>query len=311
MCEDWSICTNNSYHKGGRVWLLWDPQIFQVDILDINAQCIHSKVYDKVRKVQFWLTMVYGFNKLQERESLWNVLRSYVGLLDGSWLVCGDFNSITDTNDRIGGSEVSWAEMATMRKMLDDCQLQDLKCSGSYYTWNNKHEDRTKVYSRIDRVLINDKWFQQFPEAVATFLPEGLYDHCPCLIKFVEEPVKRRSNFKYFNMWALSEDFGSTVSSSWSEDVWGSPMFRVVRKLRRLKSAFKSLNRGQFNDIESLTHVTELALQHFQQQLSQDPLNVTLCRAEKDCASDLRKLLKARNSYLAQKAKESWIKDEG
>ncbi|XP_074283240.1 uncharacterized protein LOC141607790 [Silene latifolia] len=113
---------------------------------------------------------------------------------------------------RIGGAEVTWAEMAPMRKMIDDCQLQEMKCSGSFYTWNNKHEDVTKVYSRIDRVLINEQWFQSFPEAVANFLPEGLYDHCPCLINIVEEPVKIKSAFKYFNMWALSDDFDNTVT---------------------------------------------------------------------------------------------------
>ncbi|XP_074292607.1 uncharacterized protein LOC141619489 [Silene latifolia] len=198
-------------------------------------------------------------------------------------LVCGDFNSITETNDRISGAEVSWAELALMRKMIDEYQLQEMKCSGSYYTWNNKHEDITKVYSRIDRVLINEQWFQSFPEAVANFLPEGLYDHCPCLINIVEELL----------------EYGGQ----------GTPMYRVVVKLKKLKSEFKKLNRGQFSDIENLTHVTELTLHPFQQQLSKDLLNATICRAEKECASDLSKLIKARNSYLAQKAKEGWIKD--
>ncbi|XP_074298927.1 uncharacterized protein LOC141629907 [Silene latifolia] len=301
--------SDNGTHVGGRVWLLWDPQVYQVDVLDVTAQCIHSKVFDKVQKIVFWHTLVYGFNRIQERASLWDSLRDYSSVIDGPWLLCGDFNSITGVNDRVGGAEVSWAEMAPMRKMIVDCQLQDMKSSGSYYTWNNKHEATTKVYSRIDRVLINEQWFQIFPEAVANYLPEGLYDHCPCLINSTEEISKRKMGFKYFNMWALSDDFESTVKDSWQQELRGTPMYRVVQKLKRLKPVLKNLNKAQFSDIENLTNVTELALKHFQQQLIQDPMNDTLCNAEKDYANDLIKLVKARNSYLAQKAKEAWIKD--
>ncbi|XP_074288589.1 uncharacterized protein LOC141613746 [Silene latifolia] len=208
----------------------------------------------------------------QEREPLWQALKGFSALIYGPWLVCGDFNSVTETKDRIGGSEVVWSEMAPMRSMLSVCHLYDMKASGSYYTWNNKHENESKVYSRIDRVLMNDQWLNTFPEAVATFLPEGLYDHCPCLIRTDAMYVKRKASFKYYNMWALSDDFVPIVESSWNTEVEGTPMFRV-------------------------------------QQLSLDPLNELLCHAEKECATELKVLNKARNSYLAQKSKENWVKE--
>ncbi|XP_074288700.1 uncharacterized protein LOC141613857 [Silene latifolia] len=242
----------------------------KVDILSVTAQGIHPKVFDKSRKIVF---------------------------------------CITETKDRIGGAEVSWAEMAPMRSMVLDCQLYDMKASGSYYTWNNKHEDATRVYSRIDRVLMNDQWFGSFPEAIATFSPEGLYDHCPCLINTDAIFVKRKTSFKYYNMWALFDDFAYNVENSWYEETVGTLMFRVVHKLKKLKPVLQQLNKDQFSDIENLTHVTELALKHFQQQLSCDPLNDMVCHAERECAQELRVLIKARNSYLAQKAKEIWVRE--
>ncbi|XP_074299597.1 uncharacterized protein LOC141630732 [Silene latifolia] len=239
ICEDWVICTNNITHKGGRVWLLWDPTLYPVDILAVTSQCIHSKVFDKARKVGFWYTLVYGFNKNQEMEPLWQALKGFSLLISGPWLVGGDFNSITETKDRIGGFEVAWTDMALMRSMMSDCQLYDMKASGSYYTWNNKHEDETRVYSRIDRVLMNDQWFRSFSEVVATFLPEGLYDHCPCLISTDAICVMRKASFKYYNMWALSDDFAFTVENSWHKEVVGTQMFRVVQKLKKLKPALQ------------------------------------------------------------------------
>ncbi|XP_074297256.1 uncharacterized protein LOC141627961 [Silene latifolia] len=264
-----TICVvtgNNSLHQGGRVWLLWDPKLYQVDVLDITAQCIHSRIFDKMKKVYFWVTMVYGFNKLQERESLWEKLRSYALQCDGSWAVCGDFNNIVAVDERIGGTEVTWAEMAPMRNMMSDCNLFELKMKGSYYTWNNKHEAATRVYSRLDRVIVNDDWLISFPESVAHFLPEGLFDHCPCIISMADTYVRKKPSFKYYNMWSLAPNYLIVVQSGWHVEVQGTPMFRIVKKLKGLKQKLKELDREQFSDIENLTHVPELSLKYFQEQ---------------------------------------------
>ncbi|XP_074277279.1 uncharacterized protein LOC141600921 [Silene latifolia] len=301
--------SENGHHPGGRVWLLWDPTLYQVDVLNITEQCIHSKVYDKMKKVWFWFTLVYGFNKLQERESLWESIRGYSGTVAGPWLVCRDFNSITSVDEIIGGAAVTWAEIAPMRNMMSGCNLHELKVTGSYYTWNNKHENDTKVYSRLDRVIVNDEWIISNPDSVAQFLPEGLYNHCPYVITLTENHMRKKPAFKYFNMWSMAANFSDVVKEGWNCDVQGTPMYRVVKKLKGLKKKLKNLDKEQFSDIENLTHVTELSLKHFQDQLSKDPLNSDLCNAERECAQDLVNLTKARNSFLAQRAKENWVKN--
>ncbi|XP_074301131.1 uncharacterized protein LOC141632485 [Silene latifolia] len=282
-------CTITTLQKADRstkklLGVLEDVPV-RVDVLDITAQCIHSRIFDKMKKVYFWVTMVYGFNKLQERESLWEKLRSYALQCDGSWTVCGDFNSIVAVDERIGGTEVTWAEMAPMRNMMSDCNLFELKMKGSYYTWNNKHEAATRVYSRLDRVIVNDDWLLSFPESVAHFLPEGLFDHCPCIITMADTYVRKKPSFKV------------------------PPMFRIVKKLKGLKQKLKELDREQLSDIENLTHVAELSLKYFQEQVMSNPLNPDFCNAEKECAQELIQLKKARDSFLAQKAKEDWAKN--
>ncbi|XP_074288087.1 uncharacterized protein LOC141613248 [Silene latifolia] len=257
----------------------------------------------------FYFTLVYGFNKIGERESLWQDLRNYATTATGPWLVGGDFNSVLRMGERIGGTDVTLAEILPMRKALDDCQLQEGKMIGSYFTWNNKQDDGTRVYSKIDRVLINDAWLQRFPDSVAHFLPEGLFDHCPCVIQFNRISARKKAPFKYFTMWALADNFDEVVQHGWQEDIDGSPMFRVTKKLKSLKHRLQELNREQFSDIENLTHVTEIALQNFQEQLRHDPLNKEMCKTERACAQELMGLRKAREMYLAQKAKESWVKD--
>ncbi|XP_074305914.1 uncharacterized protein LOC141641139 [Silene latifolia] len=309
LCDEWAICTNNCSHGGGRIWLVWNPSMFSVNVLDITEQCIHSEVVDKIRKTHFWFTLVYGFNEYNSRDSLWHRLRLYHNDMQGAWLVGGDFNSIMAADERIGGAPVTRAEMRAMPMAICDCELYDLNSTGSFYTWNNKHEYEEKVYSRIDRVFINEEWLNLFPGSVAHFLPEGLYDHCPCVVRFDEAAIKRKASFKYYNMWSKAQGFEELITERWGMNVLGTEMYRIVTKLKCLKKDLKKLNREQFSDIENLAKVAEMSLDHLQTKLRVDPLNEDLCQAERECAKEVEFLGKARMDFLKQKAKMKWMTD--
>ncbi|XP_074283945.1 uncharacterized protein LOC141608498 [Silene latifolia] len=178
--------------------------------------------------------------------------------------------------------------------MVLNCNLTEMKTVGAFFTWNNKHENGTKVYSKLDRVLINADWLTTVPECYANFLPEGLFDHCPCLIKLTADMPRKRPSFKYFNMWSLVEEFEEIVQNSWYKDIQGTPMYKVVTKLKMLKKGLRELNHNNFSDIENIT---------------KDPLNKGLCDAESACAKELMLLKKAREQYLLQKSKEKWMSE--
>ncbi|XP_074303386.1 uncharacterized protein LOC141637872 [Silene latifolia] len=211
------------------------------------------------------------------------------------------------SNERIGGAPITNAEMRPLVQVVHDYQLEDLSAKGAFYTWTNKHEHGTKVYSRLDRMLFNVDWMDCFPDSYVHFLPEGLIDHCPSLIHFEGEIHRRGNPFKYFNMWSLAPDYDNIVRTGWHREWKGTLMFRVVQKLKSLKPDLKKLNKEQFGDIENLTHIAELALNQFQTMVVQDPLNEELCLSEKECATELTELRKARDQYLRQKTKCEWM----
>ncbi|XP_074298893.1 uncharacterized protein LOC141629864 [Silene latifolia] len=183
---------NGYLHKGGRIWLMWDPQSVIVDVCDVTSQCIHTKVFDKARQKYFWFTVVYGFNKPVEREPLWDSLRKFHGTVTGPWLVCGDFNAVMGKDERIGGNPVTLADIRPLLQVVQDCNLADLTAKGNFFTWTNKHVFGAKVYSKIDRALCNDDWMVHFPLSYVHFLPEGMFDHSPCLVRF-DEVRERKS----------------------------------------------------------------------------------------------------------------------
>ncbi|XP_074297515.1 uncharacterized protein LOC141628249 [Silene latifolia] len=195
ICDGWCLSTNTHCHKGGRVWLLWNPHLFKVHFLEYNAQFIHAQVDEISSGGCFYFTLVYAFNGTQERKELWDRLRFLKNYVQGPWLVCGDFNTVLKPCERLGGSSTD-EEMEDFQACVDFCNLFDIVATGSYFTWNNKQEAATRVYSRLDRALVNHEWSNERPDHYAHFHVEGYFDHTPCLIQHHNVDTPKRTCFK-------------------------------------------------------------------------------------------------------------------
>ncbi|KAL9236985.1 hypothetical protein vseg_011583 [Gypsophila vaccaria] len=203
--DSWCISTNNGFHSGRRIWVLWKPSMFRIHFKEYNAQFIHMKVDSLVQRSSFYLTLVYAFNGILERVPLWNSPRRISLQTQGPWAIAGDFNSALRPSERMRGNVPS-GEMEPFKLCVEDCGVFDIASVASLFTWNNKQKPESRIYSRIDRFLINKAWSISMPESFAHFMPEGLCDHTPCIVSQSKQ-VQRKRSFKYFNMWGRSDKF--------------------------------------------------------------------------------------------------------
>ncbi|XP_074291219.1 uncharacterized protein LOC141617994 [Silene latifolia] len=219
-----------------------------------------------------------AFNGIGERESLWTISLG------------GDFNCVLTGTERLGGP-VSNAEADPFQACLNTCGLTDLKATGAYYTWNNKQPPETRVYSRLDRMLLNQEWIHSFPNLFANFLPEGMFDHTPCLVS--ESPTLgiRKRSFKVFNIWSTTPGFLECVNTNWRNSVYGTKMYKVVRKLKLLKPVLRKINRDHFSDIENTADISHTKLIILQKEMMSNPGDMELVRQEYEANQASRVLL--------------------
>ncbi|XP_074267096.1 uncharacterized protein LOC141590399 [Silene latifolia] len=212
----WKVIDNSEVKDSGRIWLLWDSSQIMVSCIRKDLQVIHAQVTNLVTGFDWTCSLVYGCNADSDRVALWDSLIAMKANVHGPWLVMGDFNNVLYVNERIG-SQVTDAEIKGFQNCVDVCGLYDMVSTGAYFTWNNKQEGDARVYSWIDRVLANDEWILNGPSGNVTFLPEGLYDHSPCLIELGEDIERRKCPFKYFNMWGKHAEFKNIVMETWKQ----------------------------------------------------------------------------------------------
>ncbi|XP_074297070.1 uncharacterized protein LOC141627746 [Silene latifolia] len=185
------------------------------------------------------------------------------------------------------------------------CDGWSVSTNSSYHPGGR--DPQTRVYSRLDRVLINHLWTQYRPNAYAHFYNEGTFDHTPCIIQEPDTSMKGKRSFKYFNMWSQVPDFKPCISHHWNHPWQGTKMFKVVMKLKSLKRPLKELNKALFDDIEnSAVHAWKI-LDNIQDQLRSAPGDPALLIKEKEAAGVYRELQAACDSFLLQKSKATWI----
>ncbi|XP_010668194.1 uncharacterized protein LOC104885189 [Beta vulgaris subsp. vulgaris] len=233
----------------------------------VTEQMIYGVVVHKSSGVRFCLSLVYGHNDKDKRSALWNDLsKCSSDVRDIPWVVMGDFNNVLNMNETIG-QPILFNEIENFKKCVENCGLADAKMTGPLYTWSNKQHESDYMATKIERVLINDQWELSFPATEATFLPEGSYDHCPCIVKIHPDLNKRIKPFRFYNMWCDAERFLRVVEEVWNEVIAGTRMFQVVTKMKKLKKPLKALNRQCFSNIENQTDDAKSHLDSMQLKL--------------------------------------------
>nr|XP_016513402.1 PREDICTED: uncharacterized protein LOC107830381 [Nicotiana tabacum] len=310
MLGGWNYITNLEYHYNGRVVIACRPDYYQVRYISGTAQSITCLATDVVFQKEYYMTVVYVFNTREERRSLWQYLESMSGEIKQPWLVTGDFNSILQADDRIGGLSVTMGEVVDFQECIGSCELMELPCGGCRYTWNDKHGDN-RVFSKIDWAFVNREWLDNMPVVQDVFLVEGISDHCPLRIKKDTGGWKRARAFKFCNVWVLHPQFKEVVTQGWQEQVSGCSIFQVVKKLKLLKNDLKMLNQQHFRNILTEAEEDRASLNQAQNRLHSDPSNKTLQEQETAMYQKFRNSSYLVEMFLLQRSKAiTQIKDQ-
>ncbi|VFQ84121.1 unnamed protein product [Cuscuta campestris] len=128
--------------------------------------------------------------------------------------VIGDFNAVLEPQDRIGGNNVTEDETQDFKACMSMCHPEELPSEGSYYTWNNKQTQGSRIYSKLDRVMTNMEWLLQVGNKTQ-IIEERISDHCLLLIR-TQNQERRNVGFRYCDMWELDSDFKPLLNKIFS-----------------------------------------------------------------------------------------------
>ncbi|XP_074305083.1 uncharacterized protein LOC141640020 [Silene latifolia] len=257
-------------HNQLDVLAILETRVKETKARKIISKCISCQVHHHLSSSDFQLSAVYGSNDASERLYLWNSLNQIC--TTKPWIVLGDFNVIRSPEEKLSSNPPILQDMLAFNSCLASCSLDDISSSGTDLTWTNKQDQQTRVWSKLDRVLINSSWATSFSSSNAHFHESGLSDHSLVVVTvFTERKIPKR--FSFLNSWIEHPDYEATVKSAWK-----------TSKADKVKTA-----RQQLKDVQA--------------NLLTDPFSPTLILEEKLAVKEFTRLKSIEHSILQQRAK--------
>ncbi|KAL0299874.1 UNVERIFIED_CONTAM: hypothetical protein Sangu_3151300 [Sesamum angustifolium] len=202
----WSWFTDYA-GPGNRIWIAWDDELLDVNVLDLDNQFIHCRITIRCAHLSILATVVYGANDTISRRGLWQKLVLLANSIsDEPWIVGGDFNTVLDMSEVCGSSADIHLAMTEFRDCLLDTGLIHLPVQGERFSWHNCSEGDRSLWKRLDRLLVNDAWLSQWPNSHYHCLNARTSDHSPLVIRG-DTATHTVSMFRFDNYLTMSSDF--------------------------------------------------------------------------------------------------------
>ncbi|XP_026459646.1 uncharacterized protein LOC113360345 [Papaver somniferum] len=208
--------------------------------------------------------------------------------------------------EKTGGAEIRPFHYQDLSNCVQNAHLMDLSYSGCFYTWFNK-QDGTRIGSKIDRIMVNMEWIDQFVDSKADFLPHGISDHSPGVASIFEKRKHGPPPFRFFNFMTEEPDFLDLVRKVWTNKVRGNPLFVFMTKLRMVKAAIIEWKRLKFKNIFEQVMEAKTEMINVQQQVKASPLCPILVRKEKVVVQHYAKVARYEESMKKQRSRVQWL----
>jgi len=308
LLRNWSFLYNYDFSYRGHIWVCWNAEVVKVDVLGMSDQAIHVSVMILATNICFNASIIYGDNNASLREALWsNIVSRSDGWESIPWILMGDFNAIRNQSKRLGGSTTWAGHMDRLETCIREAKVDDLRYSGMHYTWTNQCPENL-IMRKLDRVLVNEKWNLTFPLSEASFLPSGMSDHSPMVVKVARNDQNIKKPFRFFDMWMDHEEFMPVVKKVWDQNSGGCLMYQLCCKLRKLKQELKLFNKTHFSNISDRVKNAKDEMDKAQQAMHTAHGNTTLCMRERDVVRNYASTVRAEESFFKQKARIQWLR---
>ncbi|GJU44012.1 RNA-directed DNA polymerase, eukaryota, reverse transcriptase zinc-binding domain protein [Tanacetum coccineum] len=195
------------------------------------------KVNIRADNKSLFCSIIYADNYYVSRRALWNNLVGHAALMrDKPWVLLGDFKAALNLEDHSCGGYEPDIAMREYKECVQQIEVMDDNAIGLHFTWNQKPKGSNGILKKIDRIMCNHPFIDDFSGSIAIFQPYRISDHSPCVLRIPKVSRPKPKPFKFSNFLIYKEGFRDVVTTGWNLNVHGCAMYRVVKRLKGLKT---------------------------------------------------------------------------
>ncbi|GJU85620.1 sodium/hydrogen exchanger 6, partial [Tanacetum coccineum] len=275
----WKWTSNGGFcSKGSRIILGWNDDLVDVMIIAQTNQVMHVQVNTRADHKTLFCSFVYADNYYIDRRVLWSNLVGHAGLMKNRpWVLLGDFNAAFNLEDH---SVVGYEPNAAMREFKECVQateVADVNSTGLHFTWNQKPKGSNSILKRL----------------IGLWVIFNLMRISPGRLLFSSHIVSQTILLVFFVSQCVNVD--------------GCAMFRVVKRLKGLKSPLRKLLYNHGNLYERVNKI-RIELDEAQKAIDKDHSSSILHEEHAHYLLAFKEVQLDEECFLKQKAKIEWLK---
>nr|GEV83963.1 RNA-directed DNA polymerase, eukaryota, reverse transcriptase zinc-binding domain protein [Tanacetum cinerariifolium] len=140
----------------------------------------------------------YDYNNSgSERRILWSEFEQQKYIVGNcTWLILEDFNVTIDISEHSAGGSYRTLDMQELKDTMNSIEMEDICSNGFHFTWTTSLKNpKCNTLKKLDRMLVNEEFMQNFPKAFGVFLPYIILDHSPVVLIIKDGAPKKKKSF--------------------------------------------------------------------------------------------------------------------
>ncbi|GLT33351.1 hypothetical protein SLA2020_079490 [Shorea laevis] len=257
--------------RSGGLAMLWNEEV-QVQLLSYSLTHIDMEIQD-LTNTRWRVTGFYGQPDASRRHESWALLKSLKSSSSLPWVCVGDFNEIVKQAEKMGGNSRSERQIESFCEAIEYCGFSELDFKGPRFTFVRKQQG-SLLRERLDRVLMNRAWAEQFPGSISHHLPTIQSDHSAILLSAQRNLPRigrtRMKQFRFENYWLQDTECEAVVKEAWQQEVGTTVMDNVLGKMHRCRDLLSDWNAHKYGNIPERIKMLQFDLQQVQDGSASD-----------------------------------------
>ncbi|GJT71235.1 RNA-directed DNA polymerase, eukaryota, reverse transcriptase zinc-binding domain protein [Tanacetum coccineum] len=199
--------------------------------------------------------------------------------------------------------------MQEFRNCINNTEAEDIGSTGFFYTWTKSLRNAdNSVLKKLDRIMVNERFIEEFTGSHGIFQPFLISDHSPAILIIPTVWQKKTKSFRFANYTADKPEFIAEVERGWKIQVQGYKMYCLVKRLKSLKPVLNKLN-WKNGDLTARVESLRVQLQEAQTLVERDPHNSIIKSKAIEALNNYNEAVNDEEKLLAQKTRIDWLNE--
>ncbi|XP_022042027.1 uncharacterized protein LOC110944682 [Helianthus annuus] len=302
---EYKVAVVDSQGRSGGLACLWCPAVLRcVDIFH-NRNFIIVSGFLVQSGCRMNLVNVYAPIDAVSRRVVWSEILGFRNLMQGLWVMMGDFNDVRDASEHMN-SEFVAANAEAFNQFILSAGLVEYNMGGGNFTYIS---DNGRKLSKLDRFLVCLGFRERWPNASVIALAREVSDHRPIVLSTTQSEFGHIP-FRFFNSWFEYSGFLDYVLQKCGEFNFSGPEdLALAIKLRWLKNIIKTWLKVEKDSREGIYGGKKKWLEYIENMAEERMLEEDELAERMECRNYVAEFDRIKQLDLRQKSRAKWAID--